>query len=191
TRRSLEDALIRELIEAQAPSAALDPWVASFGLSPGDRVRALAVVFEPDSADLPRHVVAGLHDLGLVSGSTCVASTHLGVAYALIRSSHEEVRNPLANNNFDSHLTTFTDLFARRRDVDLAVGVSSYVIRSSDDLMRGLINARQLSERQARSAIAESPEIPLPAPLAATLLAGEPGLSDVLERALLQPVLDY
>ncbi|MFW0785176.1 helix-turn-helix domain-containing protein [Gordonia sp. CPCC 206044] len=191
TRRGLEDALIRELIEAQAPSAALDPWVASFGLSPGDRVRALAVVFETDSPDLHVHVVAGLHDLGLVSGSSCVASTHHGIAYALIKSGVDEVRNPLANNTFDTHLKEFTDLFARRHDVDLAVGVSSYVVRSSDDLMRGLINARQLSERQARSVLTEVPEIPLPAPLAATLLADEPGLSDVLERALLQPVLDY
>lgn len=49
-RRQIETALIRELIVANVASATLDPWVGSFDLVPGSRVRAIAAVM-PDSMD--------------------------------------------------------------------------------------------------------------------------------------------
>lgn len=190
TRRELETALIRELIATQVPSAALDPWVASFGVVSGDRVRAVAVTAE--FGDRPAgDIVSALQDLGLVAGSSCVASAHDNTAYALIKTGDSELQNPLENNVFDERLEVMVELLAHRRGVRPHIGVSSYVIRSSDDLMRGLINARQLAERQARSVSRETPQIALPIPLAATLLVSDPRLTEVLRRSLLQPILDY
>ena len=190
TRRDLERALIRELIATQVPSAALDPWVASFGLVPGDRVRAVAATIE-STEQYADGIVSALQDLGLVAGSSSVAAAHEQTAYALIKTGASELQNPLENRVFDDRLTEMVELLARRGGVRPAVGVSSYVIRSSDDLMRGLINARQLAERQSRSVAQEVPQIALPVPLAATLLGSDARLAEVLQRSLLTPIIDY
>ncbi len=191
TRHDLEGALVRELIETQVPSAALDPWVTSFGFAAGDRVRAVAATPDQEGDDLLESVVDALADVGMVDGGPCVAAAHGGVAYALATVPDDELRNPMRNNDFDARISVMTELFARRRECTVAVGVSSYVMRTSDDLMRGLINARQLADRQARSAVPDDPQIRLPLPLSASLLASDPDLSAELERALLQPVLEY
>ncbi|MEE3851860.1 helix-turn-helix domain-containing protein [Gordonia sp. LSe1-13] len=191
TRGDLETALIRELTRTQVPSAALDPWVASFGLLPGDRVRAVAATVTGESAGIPDLIVGALRDLGLLSGSACVASFHDGIAYALVRTGDAELENPLANNVFDDRIVAMTEVFGRIHGHSIEVGVSSYVLRTSDDLMRGLINARQLAERQARAALTEVPQIALPVPLAATLLNSSSKLSTALERSLLHPVIEY
>lgn len=190
-RRQIETALIRELIVANVASATLDPWVGSFDLVPGSRVRAIAAVM-PDSMDSDSESVGdALRDLGLLDGGICVAGAHGGCAYALITLADGEFGSSDEITGFEHQLQVLADLFEFRHDQALSLGVSSCVLRGSDDLVRGLINARQLADRQARSAVAEMDAIPLAVPLAATLLSAEPELAAVLDRALLQPVIAY
>ncbi|WP_410872753.1 PucR family transcriptional regulator [Nocardia sp. A7] len=184
-RRESEDALIRELLGAKVASAALDPWARSLGLVPGARVRAVAVVTPPATeADL----VTALHDLGLRVGGTSVCGSHGDGAYALITMENETARTA---TDFDECLDMLRGLFAHRHGHELSVGTSSCVIGSSDDLVRGLINARHLADRHARSSGPSAPKVALPAPLSATLLAADPAMAQALHRALLQPVLAY
>ncbi|MCK8613398.1 helix-turn-helix domain-containing protein [Gordonia sp. C13] len=190
-RRTLEEALLRELIDARIPAAAMDPWVESFGYVAGDRVRAVAVIVGPQSDTTPTEVVEALHDLGVCSGMATVAAARDSEVFALIKTGTEKEPNPLARSDFDAQLATFERMFVARY-AGLAMGGSSYVIRSSDDLMRGLINARQMAERQSR---AQDPEggsaITLSVPLAATLLAGVPERAKTLHDSVLGPVLAY
>ncbi|MCG7631607.1 helix-turn-helix domain-containing protein [Gordonia McavH-238-E] len=189
-RRPLEGGLVRELIEARIPSSAMDSWVGSFGYGPGDRVHSVAVVIGPHSDTSSARVVDALHDLGACAGLATVAAAHDSVAYALIKTGTEKDPVPPAGRDFDAHLQVFTDVFVARH-AELAVGGSSYVIRSSDDLTRGLINARQMAERNSRADDESPATIALPVPLAATLLAGDPERSAELRRSLLDPVLAY
>lgn len=190
-RRQIETALVRELIEANVASATLDPWVGSFDLAPGSRVRAIAAVL-PESMKSESEVVGNaLRDLGLLDGGICVTGAHGGCAYALITLPDGEFGRSDEITGFEHQLRLLADLFEFRHQQALSLGVSSCVLRGSDDLVRGLINARQLADRQARSTVAEMDEIPLAVPLSATLLAAEPELAAVLGRALLQPVIDY
>ncbi|WP_439031846.1 PucR family transcriptional regulator [Gordonia terrae] len=189
-RRPLEVALVRELIEARIPSSAMDPWVGSFGYGSGDRVHSVAVIIGPHGDTSATRVVDALHDLGACAGLATVAAAHESVAYALIKTGTEKGPAPPTGRDFDAHLRTFTDIFVARRP-ELAVGGSSYVIRSSDDLTRGLINARQMAERNSRADDQSSATIALPVPLAATLLGGDSERSAALRRSLLDPVLAY
>ncbi|MFD1812703.1 PucR family transcriptional regulator [Rhodococcus gannanensis] len=186
-RQQSEYALIRELITATVPSEALDPWASSLGLTTGIRIRAVCLV-PPDSVGAQLdEIAAALRDLGLLSGQPCVAGTHGGNAYALITISGDPDENP----SFEDDLDVLRGLVERQCGFRPAVGASSCVLHGSDDLVRGLISARQLAERQARTSARDDGSVPLPAPLAATLLASEPTLVTVLQRALLQPVIDY
>lgn len=190
-RRQIEAALIRELIEANVASATLDPWVESFDLAPGSRVRAIAAVL-PDDMHAERETVGdALRDLGLLDSGICVASVYGNCAYALITLADGEFGSSDEITGFEHQLMVLADLFEFRHQQALSLGVSSCVLRGSDDLVRGLINARQLADRHARSAVAEMDAIPLAVPLAATLLSAEPELAAVLDRALLQPVIAY
>lgn len=191
-RHQSESALIRELIGANVASAALDPWARSLGLEPGTRIRAVSVVV-PESAATPiEQVVAALQDLGLRSGGTCVCGAYEDSAYTLITIDGGGASGGAAGGTgFDHHLDVLARLFAQRHGYTPSIGTSSCVLRSSDDLVRGLISARQLADRHARSSRSEGHSVPLPAPLAATLLATEPRLASVLYQALLKPVVDY
>lgn len=189
-RRPLEDALVRELIDARIPAAAMDPWVESFGYVAGDRVRAVAVTVGPRSDATPMDVVEALHDLGVCSGMATVAAARESVVFALIKTGTEKEPNPLARSDFEAQLVTFERMFLARH-AGLTMGGSSYVIRSSDDLMRGLINARQMAERQSRAQEPGGSAITLAVPLAATLLAGDPERAHALHESVLGPVLAY
>ncbi|NHU49084.1 helix-turn-helix domain-containing protein [Rhodococcus wratislaviensis] len=191
-RHQSESALIRELIGANVASAALDPWARSLGLEPGTRIRAVSVVV-PESAATPiEQVVAALQDLGLRSGGMCVCGAYEDGAYTLITIDGGGASGGAADGTgFDHHLDVLARLFAQRHGYTPSIGTSSCVLRSSDDLVRGLISARQLADRHARSSRSEGHSVPLPAPLAATLLATEPRLASVLYQALLKPVVDY
>lgn len=189
-RRPLEGSLVRELIEARIPSSAMDPWVGSFGYGTGDRVHSVAVIIGPHSDTSAARVVDALHDLGACAGLATVAAAHDSVAYALIKTGTEKDSTPPTGRDFEAHLQMFADVFVARH-AELAVGGSSYVIRSSDDLTRGLINARQMAERNSRADDQSSATIALPVPLAATLLAGDSERSAALRSSLLDPVLAY
>ncbi|TYQ09288.1 UNVERIFIED_ORG: sugar diacid utilization regulator [Gordonia westfalica J30] len=189
-RKPLEDALIRELIDARIPASAMDPWVESFGFVSGDRVRAVAVTVGPGSDTTPMDVVDALHDLGACSGLSTVVAARDAVVFALIKTGTEKEPNPLSRSDFDVQMTLFERLFLARH-TDLAIGGSSYLIRSSDDLMRGLINARQMAERYSRPQDPGTSAATLPVPLAATLLAGVPERAQTLHESLLGPVLAY
>lgn len=190
-RQQSEHALIRELIAATVAAEALDPWASSLGLTTGSRIRAVSLV-PPDTARAQvDEIAAALRDLGLRSGQTCVAGTHDGNAYALITIPDTHGGDPDENPTFDDDLDILRVLVERQYGFRPAVGASSCVLHGSDDLVRGLISARQLAERQARTSGNDDGYVPLPAPLAATLLAAEPKLAAVLHRALLQPVIEY
>jgi PucR C-terminal helix-turn-helix domain len=190
-RRQIEKALIRELVEADAASATLDPWVRSFDLVTGSRVRTIAAVLPDGVSSRGEQVVDAFHDLGLLDGGICVAGTHGDCAYAITTLADGEFGSSNEINAFEQRLKQLTDLFEYRTAQSLPLGVSSCVLRSSDDLVRGLINARQLADRDARSSVSIAEPLPLAVPLSATLLASEPELASVLDRALLQPVIDY
>ncbi|MFZ2528269.1 MAG: helix-turn-helix domain-containing protein [Rhodococcus sp. (in: high G+C Gram-positive bacteria)] len=185
-RRPAEHALIRELIQAAVPSAALGPWANSLGLESGSRIRALAVVL-PDTAPVSAEAVAdALPDLGVRAGVTCVAGAHENIAYALLT-----IDGETESGAFDGYVDMFTRLFAERGAGALSVGTSSCVFHSGDDLVRVLIDARLMADRHRRAATSESTVVPLPVPLAATLLGTEPGLAASLDAALLEPLADY
>ncbi|MET8799471.1 helix-turn-helix domain-containing protein [Nocardia sp. NPDC004568] len=187
-RQEFENALIRELVEAKAASGALDPWARSLGLEPGTRVRAIATAAD---AGAGARMVAALQDLGSLGGSSCVAGVHGDSAYALITLGEQEFAEPGEPAPFEQAVQVLDALFEFRHGTAPPIGTSSFVMRDSNDLVRGLINARQLADRQARATRPAPDRIPLPSPLAATLLAAEPQLSVILDRALLQPVVDY
>ncbi|MGC0366545.1 hypothetical protein ABH922_004529 [Rhodococcus sp. 27YEA15] len=191
-RQLAESTLIRELVEAKVTSAGLDPWVRSLGLEQGSRIRAVSVVVPESSSCRVDTVVAGLQDLALRGGGTSVCGAHGGNAYALVTMNGDSgSENGDGSNTFDRHLGVLKSLFVERHHCTLTVGTSSCVLGSSDDLVRGLISARQMADRHIRSVDLDSHSIPLPEPLVATLLANEPRLVDVLYRALLEPVVDY
>ncbi|MEU4312046.1 helix-turn-helix domain-containing protein [Nocardia sp. NPDC024068] len=186
-RRDLEGALIRELVDATVASSALDPWARSLGLEPGSRVRAIAATAAGVSAE---RIPAALQDLACGLGSTCVAGASGESAYALV------TLDAAAGGAgelvpFEEALRVLTTLFEFRYGASLSVGTSSFVLRDSNDLVRGLINARQLADRDARATRAVAGRHTLPPPLAATLLTAQPHLSATLDRVLLQPVVDY
>ncbi|TSD49897.1 PucR family transcriptional regulator [Rhodococcus sp. KBS0724] len=189
-RAQSENALIRELVQANVASAALDPWARSLGLEPGIRIRAVSVIASESMPDRIDAVVAGLQDLALHSGGASVSGSYEGNAYALVTMS-SSVESVDGSEGFDRQLDVLAALFVERHDCPLFIGTSSCVLRSSDDLVRGLISARQMADRHARSSKPESPSVPLPAPVAATLLATDPRLASVLDRTLLKPVVDY
>ncbi|UGQ40658.1 helix-turn-helix domain-containing protein [Rhodococcus aetherivorans] len=191
-RRQSENALVRELITATVAAEALDPWAHSLGLEPGSRIRAVAIVAAEPAGFRAEPAVAALQDLGLRADGTCVAGAHDDGAYALITMDGGTGPGGVDDGPaFDHHLEVLKALFTRRHGAAAAVGTSSCVLRGSDDLVRALISARQLAERDARAARTGGHSVPLPAPLAATLLAAEPRLAAVLDRALLKPVVDY
>ena len=149
-------------------------------------MRALSVVIpDPASAD---DLVTALRDLGLRTGGTSVCGSHGDGAYALITMG--DVTSGTAED-FDQHLDLLQELFAHRHGHELSIGTSSSVVESGDDLVRGLINARHMADRHARSTGSTSPKITLPAPLSTTLFAANPSAADTLNRALLQPVIAY
>ncbi|MFF5033045.1 PucR family transcriptional regulator [Nocardia salmonicida] len=185
-RRESEDALIRELLEAKVASAALEPWARSLGLIPGARVRAVAVVIPTSGTE--NKLVTALRDLGLHTGGTSVCGKHGNGAYALIIMEDTTTGNA---TDFDQNLAVLRGLFAHRYGHELSIGTSSCLVGSGDDLVRGLINARHLADRHARSTAPAAPKIALPAPLSTTLLAADPAMAQSLHRVLLQPVLTY
>ncbi|MGI5218155.1 PucR family transcriptional regulator [Nocardia sp. CA-290969] len=188
-RRDSENALIRELIDASVTAAALDPWARSLGVGPGTRVRAVAAVPEP--ADDPRPLVAALRDLALCGSGAGIAGAHDHCAYALIVLGAGESGNAGVPSAFDHAIEVLTTLFTHRYGATLAIGTSTLVVRGSADLVRGLVDARQWADRTARAGRSDDRRIPLPTPLAATLLAAEPETARTLHRALLQAVVEY
>lgn len=189
-RAQSENALIRELVQANVASAALDPWARSLGLEPGIRIRAVSVVVPEATEGRIDTVVAGLQDLALQGAAASVSGSYEGNAYALV-TMRGAVESIDSSEGFDRQLDMLATLFALRHEGALSIGTSSCVLRSSDDLVRGLISARQMADRHARSSGPDSPSVPLPAPMAATLLASDPRLVSVLDNALLKPVVDY
>ncbi len=187
-RASIEAALIRELVQANAPSATLDPWVRSFGFTTGARVRAIVlVVDEHESA--PAFLVDALHDVAVNAGTRCVAGVHGPCAYALVEWEASDTAD--AGEAFEDSLAGLARLFAARDGLTVNVGFSSCVLQSADDLVRGFISGRQLAERTARKVNAPLDRLPLPPTTAGALLAGDPTARDTLIRTLLVPVEDY
>ncbi|GAC84527.1 hypothetical protein GP2_023_00510 [Gordonia paraffinivorans NBRC 108238] len=189
-RRPLEAVLVRELLEARLPASAMEPWVESFGYVSGDRVHSVAVIVDEQAAITPSRVVEALHDLGAAAGLSTIAAAYGSSAYALVKTGTEKEPQAPSRGDFGRQMKVFEELFVARHP-GLAVGGSSYLIRGSDDLMRGLINARQMAERRSRSRDAGSVGVVLPVPFAATLLAGDPERARALHRSLLGPVAAY
>jgi sugar diacid utilization regulator len=188
-RRQSESALISQLIDARIDSDALGPWAQSLGLEPGRRIRAVAAT--PSNGSCPEGtVVAALQDLALCTGTTAVCGAHKGNAYALI-SLPDAADVPHETAVFDAHLDVLTHVFAARFSATLSTGASSFLLHTGDDLVRGLVYARHLATRNAKSALSQHHTIPLPLPMAATILAATPEVLHTLDRTLLQPVINY
>lgn len=187
-RLSIEAALIRELVEANTPPATLDPWVRSFGFTKGARVRA--IVLAVDCADAQHlDLVNALHDVAVSADTQCVAGVHGGCVYAMVEG--ESADSADAGEAFEDRLTLLADILAARDGITVDVGFSSCVLTSADDLVRGLINARQLALRHTRKVNAPDERLPLPQTTTASLLGADPAACEVLARTLLAPVDDY
>lgn len=185
-RRQSENALIAQLINAQIDSDALGPWAQSLGLEPGRRIRAIAATPLNTSCGEDT-VVNALQDLALSTGSTAVCGAHNGDAYALISLPD----GPYEVAAFDAHLDVLARVLNARFSGTLSIGTSSFLLHTGDDLVRGLVNARHLSLRNAKTTLSQGYTIPLPLPMAATMLAATPEVLRTLDRSLLQPVVDY
>ncbi|GAA4400248.1 helix-turn-helix domain-containing protein [Tsukamurella soli] len=186
-RRGIESALIRELVEATSTAAALDPWAAALGLGVPKRVRALAVASPEEASDRDGQLTVALLDLAFQSGGSHSVGTHRGYAYALIEA------DPAGDDGdeFDSAVATLGELLRVQHGHRIAIGVSSTIVAGSDDLVRGLISARQLADRDARADASDSPALALPVPMAAALITEDPAKAGAMHRILLEPVIDY
>ncbi len=185
-RRDSEMTLIGELVEANVSPAALESWAGSLGLRSGARVRAIAATTGDHDTGA---VLAAFEDLVLCCGVDSICGVRDGYAYALIafadQSAHASV------DEIDDLLSMLAALFELHHGRTVTLGASSSVMRSVDDLIRALIDARHLASRQARLANAASGSFALPAPLSATLLSGSHEILSALDRALLQPIAAY
>lgn len=189
-RARLEAALINELVAADSAAAVVDPWAFSFGLRVGVRFHALWMHMPRTDPGHLEDVANGLHDLAVSEDQICLAGVSAESVCAIVTFGSPEI-NEAAVDDFEARTRILRSLIQLRRRVTPVIGLSSAVMSSSDDLVRALINARQMAERQCRAGDRQQSGLRLARSTAADLMAQDAAMTQTLTAELLGPVADY
>jgi sugar diacid utilization regulator len=186
-RSVMERTFIRELV-ARDP-ATVTPWAESLGLPFGARVSALVVDVTGDE-NLAGSIENAVRDIALATLRPVIVAARQGRVLALIPrvGAHDEV--------LDHAIDDLGDRLSGVLDHPAAVGTSSCVFSTPDDLVHALVSAGQVAERKRYNAEAEGDQAAgkqgmsarMKVPLAAGLLAAADATA-ILADSLLAPLL--